>query len=110
MSWTAERVDELIGLWKEGLSTAEIGRRLGMSKNAVVGKAHRLNLPARPSPIKRTEVTVTKLSGPACQWPIGDPRKPDFRFCGEAAAAGKPYCAHHCAIAYTRGGSAERAA
>ena len=31
----------------------EIGRRMGISKNAVVGKAHRLNLPARPSPIRR---------------------------------------------------------
>ena len=37
----------------EGHSTAEIGRRLGVSKNAVVGKAHRLDLPARPSPIRR---------------------------------------------------------
>jgi len=40
-------------LWNEGLSTAEIGRRMGVSKNAVVGKAHRLGLPARPSPIRR---------------------------------------------------------
>ncbi|OYV34432.1 MAG: GcrA cell cycle regulator [Acidocella sp. 20-61-6] len=40
-------------LWADGLSTAEIGRRLNISKNAVVGKAHRLNLPPRPSPIRR---------------------------------------------------------
>ena len=39
-------------LWSEGHSTAEIGRRMGVTKNAVVGKAHRLDLPARPSPIR----------------------------------------------------------
>jgi GcrA cell cycle regulator len=39
-------------LWDEGLSTAEIGRRLGTTKNAVVGKAHYLDLPGRPSPIR----------------------------------------------------------
>ncbi|MBE9604688.1 GcrA cell cycle regulator [Acetobacteraceae bacterium H6797] len=53
MEWTSEAIDVLRGLWAEGHSTAEIGRRMGVSKNAVVGKAHRLNLPARPSPIRR---------------------------------------------------------
>lgn len=53
MEWTEETIERLRGLWAEGLSTAEIGRRMGISKNAVVGKAHRLNLPARPSPIRR---------------------------------------------------------
>jgi GcrA cell cycle regulator len=50
--WTDGRVRELRQLWSEGHSTAEIGRRMGISKNAVVGKAHRLDLPARPSPIR----------------------------------------------------------
>ena len=40
-------------LWHEGLSTSQIAKRMGISKNAIVGKAHRLNLPARPSPILR---------------------------------------------------------
>ena len=53
MEWTQAVIAELRRLWAEGLSTAQIGRRLGVSKNAVVGKAHRLNLPARPSPIRR---------------------------------------------------------
>lgn len=53
MDWTAEAIEALRALWAEGHSTAEIGRRMGISKNAVVGKAHRLNLPARPSPIRR---------------------------------------------------------
>ena len=53
MEWAEETIVRLRSLWDEGLSTAEIGRRLGVSKNAVVGKAHRLDLPARPSPIRR---------------------------------------------------------
>ncbi len=53
MEWTEETIERLRGLWAEGHSTAEIGRRMGISKNAVVGKAHRLNLSARPSPIRR---------------------------------------------------------
>jgi len=51
MSWTPERISDLEKLWAEGHSTAEIGRRMGVSKNAVVGKAHRLGLPSRQSPI-----------------------------------------------------------
>ena len=50
--WTNDRIRELGRLWSEGHSTAEIGRRMGISKNAVVGKAHRLDLPARSSPIR----------------------------------------------------------
>jgi len=53
MDWTTEAIDRLRVFWAEGHSTAEIGRRMGISKNAVVGKAHRLDLPARPSPIRR---------------------------------------------------------
>ncbi len=53
MEWNDETILRLRGLWDEGHSTAEIGRRLGVSKNAVVGKAHRLGLPSRPSPIRR---------------------------------------------------------
>ena len=65
MEWAEETIVRLRTLWDEGLSTAEIGRRLGVSKNAVVGKAHRLDLPARPSPIRRDG------SGPACAATVG---------------------------------------
>ena len=53
MDWTDDVIGRLKALWTEGHSTAEIGRRMGVSKNAVVGKAHRLALVARPSPIRR---------------------------------------------------------
>ncbi|WP_376098339.1 GcrA family cell cycle regulator [Roseomonas sp. CCTCC AB2023176] len=55
MDWTNEAIETLKALWAEGHSTAEIGRRMGISKNAVVGKAHRLHLAARPSPIQRED-------------------------------------------------------
>lgn len=52
MDWNDEMITRLGALWDEGHSTAEIGRRMGITKNAVVGKAHRLNLKPRPSPIR----------------------------------------------------------
>ena len=55
MEWNEDAIARLRALWAEGLSTAEIGRRMTVSKNAVVGKAHRLGLMARPSPIRRSE-------------------------------------------------------
>ncbi|MBB3883010.1 GcrA family cell cycle regulator [Acetobacter oeni] len=58
MEWTDETIARLKALWQEGLSTAEIGRQIGITKNAVVGKAHRLGLPARPSPIRRQGATA----------------------------------------------------
>lgn len=64
MEWTEETISRLSSLWAEGLSTAEIGRRLNISKNAVVGKAHRLNLPSRPSPIRRMEGNATPRQTP----------------------------------------------
>lgn len=51
--WNDETIGRLRVLWDEGHSTAEIGRRMGVSKNAIVGKVHRLTLEARPSPIRR---------------------------------------------------------
>ncbi len=53
MAWTDEMVEELKKLWAEGVTTGEIGRRLNISKNSIVGKVHRLGLSGRPSPIKK---------------------------------------------------------
>jgi GcrA cell cycle regulator len=53
MDWGIDAIERLRALWAEGHSTAEIGRRMGVTKNAIVGKAHRLQLPPRPSPIRR---------------------------------------------------------
>ena len=54
MSWNDDNVSRLKDLWDQGLPTAQIGKLLGFTKNAVVGKAHRIGLERRPSPIRRT--------------------------------------------------------
>ena len=53
MSWTEEKVAVLRQYWGSGKSASEIADIIGgMSRNAVIGKAHRLGLAGRPSPIK----------------------------------------------------------
>lgn len=101
--WTPDLIDRLAALWAEGLPTAEIGRRLNISKNAVIGKAHRLTLKARPSPLKSPPVRrVIGVTVPICTWPQGHPGDKDFRFCGQRPLPGKSYCAEHAALAYIR--------
>ncbi len=81
MEWTDETITRLRALWAEGHSTAEIGRRLGVSKNAVVGKAHRLDLEGRPSPIRpaaegaRPRPTARRVAGPTLP-PLASTRQP----------------------------------
>jgi GcrA cell cycle regulator len=53
MAWTDDRVAMLRELWTKGLSASQIAVQLGgVSRNAVIGKAHRLSLESRPSPIR----------------------------------------------------------
>ncbi len=144
--WTDDTIARLRALWDEGHATAEIGRRMGITKNAVVGKAHRLELTGRESPIRRgasaaspprqrrtakpslpplasaltrpvaalpaptPALVVPPLplprrhgpSGQPCCWPLGEPGRPGFRFCGEGTAPGRPYCQEHTNVAYVR--------
>ena len=115
--WTEERLEQLKALWAEGLSITQIGLRIGVSRNAVVGKVHRMGLPKRQSPIvrsanpKRDErpiqrrravpLTLEQWDRNTCSWPIGDPKTDGFSFCGAPVVPGRPYCAEHCAAAYT---------
>ena len=56
MSWTDERIDRLKELWSQGMTASHIADELGgVSRNAVIGKAHRLGLQSRPSPVKPNE-------------------------------------------------------
>ena len=56
MSWTDERIAKLKEMWEGGATASLIAEDLGgVSRNAVIGKAHRLGLKARPSPVKEKD-------------------------------------------------------
>jgi GcrA cell cycle regulator len=56
MAWTEDRIEQLKSMWAQGATASEIAEKLGgVSRNAVIGKAHRLGLEARPSPVKPGE-------------------------------------------------------
>ena len=50
MEWTEERVETLRMLWTEGNTASEVSRRLGVTRNAVIGKVHRLGMGGRQTP------------------------------------------------------------
>lgn len=171
MSWTEQQIQMLKDMWGHGYSASDIAGRLGgsLTRNAVIGKAHRLKLsagmattrggngsalrssastsgmvdikssrkrvmlrplPVLPTPstttitkpiqreafrspidnIKRSEgIPVTKAGDRHCRWPVGDPRSPDFRFCGCNVHEGLPYCTDHARVAYQNVGKKFRA-
>lgn len=143
MAWTDERVELLKKLWAEGLSAAQIANKMGgVTRNAVIGKVHRLGLSGRATPAKpqrgcraptdrreaggepknpQPEVksvipepeftapvvlesgarsTVATIKNNMCKWPLGDPAKDDFHFCGQPTLSGKSYCAYHAHLAF----------
>lgn len=148
LNWTDERVATLSKLWEQGLSASQIATEIGgVSRNAVIGKVHRLGLSGRVkiqgSPQSKTgrPPKITKplqgfngnaavkldveeapalqpqifadnvipigqrcdimgLKESVCRFPVGDPGKKDFYYCGGRADTGVPYCAFHSKIAY----------
>jgi GcrA cell cycle regulator len=62
MSWTEERIDQLKAMWEKGMTASQIAETLGgVSRNAVIGKAHRLDLQSRPSPVKAVDGDAPKV-------------------------------------------------
>jgi len=58
MSWTDERIEQLRKMWEGGMTASQIAEELGgVSRNAVIGKAHRLGLQSRPSPVKPVDAS-----------------------------------------------------
>jgi len=150
MAWTEDRVEVLTKLWAEGLSASQIAKHLGgVTRNAVIGKVHRLGLSGRAKPSRPSTPRTTKPSAPRtrtvarkpatpavttraprpaptpppppveakplpsgeyatimtirdhmCKWPIGDPSKDNFRFCGRKTDPATPYCDAHSQVAY----------
>ena len=84
MSWTDERIEKLTKMWEGGSTASQIAEVLGgVSRNAVIGKAHRLGLKARPSPVKAND----KAESPA---PAAKPVKPAAEPVQRAAPAPRP--------------------
>lgn len=75
MAWTDERIDQLKSLWEKGLTASQIADDLGgVSRNAVIGKAHRLGLKSRPSPVKSADAKApAKKPAPAAKAPPAKP-------------------------------------
>ena len=165
MTWTEQKIQMLKDMWGHH-SASEIAEHIGgLTRKAVIGKAHRLklsaqtsaesglglprnsggmtgikssrkrvmlrSLPVMPTPsqapravptakdifrslegiggAKRSEgIAVTKAGDRHCRWPVGDPRSPDFRFCGCTAHEGLPYCVDHARVAYQNVGKRTR--
>ncbi|MEF2547197.1 GcrA family cell cycle regulator [Aurantimonas sp. E1-2-R+4] len=182
MGWTDERVELLKRLWTEGLSASQIADKLGgVSRNAVIGKVHRLKLESRAKspnvaapvaerqasphlkevetiemvqparfmpaqsvsarsmprthgatalkmdPEEETEViaepqrqsgevvpiarklSLVQLTESTCKWPVGDPLKPGFHFCGNGSNESSPYCEYHASLAFQPASERRRA-
>src|SRR3546814_2412090 len=63
MAWTDERIDTLKAMWEKGMTASQIAEALGgVSRNAVIGKAHRLGLQSRPSPVKPNDDDTPKAA------------------------------------------------
>jgi hypothetical protein len=102
--WPTERHERLVALWAAELPARAIGKELNMTRNAVIGRAWRSNLPSRAA--QGVIIAPAALEFPpsgACLW-LDDER----RFCAEPVAGeGEAWCAAHRARVYVRG-SAER--
>jgi len=78
MGWTEERIAALKSLWEEGLSASQIAARLGgVTRNAVIGKVHRLGLSGRPSPLRadpaRPEAKTAAAAAPMARRVVPQP-------------------------------------
>ena len=96
MSWTEERIDRLKKMWHDGATASQIAEELGgVSRNAVIGKAHRLGLEQRPSPVKPGEEKDVKKPAPAAAAPKAAAPKADTpREAPAGPAAAGPHATH----------------
>jgi len=146
--WSPENIETLKAYYDRGMSCSEIAKRMpGTTRNAIIGKVHRLDLARRghtlnrpdPVPAKRAKriareeakasppkpkrnpvlvelfkreplplpaatdlarVSFADLEPHHCRFPVGEPKRPGFGFCGADIVPGLPYCAHHARRCY----------
>ncbi len=118
MSWTDERVETLKALWLDGLSASQIAKQLGgVTRNAVIGKVHRLGLsgraaPSQPSPVafkpprarsaaastaaapptRRAQVPMESLSPAAARLPASPPDRIETPGAATVLTLGRHMC------------------
>src|SRR5579884_2012968 len=94
MSWTEERIERLKRMWHDGATASQIADELGgVSRNAVIGKAHRLGLEQRPSPVKPGEEKEVKKPAAAVAAPKTAPKAEATRVAPPAPPAPAPQAA-----------------
>jgi GcrA cell cycle regulator len=121
--WPPGRVAELERLYADGKSYRAIAMHFHVSKSTIIGKCHRLGLPARalpkpravhprpavppPKPRARPRpgcLCIFDLTSASCRWPTwGDGERNVAKqfYCDRRATAGLPYCPEHCRVAYS---------
>jgi GcrA cell cycle regulator len=116
MEWSHERVDILTRLWAEGYSARQIAEKLGgITRNAVIGKAHRLNLsrsaergvvpePPPPPVIREEPIPEPRADFKSwmCRWQTNDAGRFGLFICGKTCQPGRHYCAEHLTMAYVQ--------
>lgn len=134
-TWTPEQIATLTQMWENGATSNVIARVLSMTKNKIIGKAHRLHLASRPSPIKRggtprkapaPKAEIKGTLSPLLILPIAHVRaiptampsrksepccwpegpRGDVRYCCAESVPGKPYCEIHMRLGHLNYGRA----
>jgi GcrA cell cycle regulator len=105
LEWTAQMDTRLRQLHQDGLSYRRIAEQLNaelgldLTKNACVGRGHRLGLPLRAEPGKPGRpLKMIELTPRTCRWPEGD--QPPYSYCGAPVYRGGAFCLRHCQLAY----------
>lgn len=121
-NWTDEAVATLKSRWAEGYSASSIGQYLGITRNAVMGKIHRLalprkipteKLPKRATPPRKAkikpwvpvrqeikppsgrEISFMELGWAMCRYIPNEPKDINTMYCGDPTDGLYSYCPHH---------------
>lgn len=94
MSWTDDRIATLTKMWATGSTASQIAENLGgVSRNAVIGKAHRLGLKSRPSPVKASDKKAKEKAGELKKVAPKAKAKPAVKPAAKAEPAARPSAA-----------------